>query len=695
MLYLPTTCARANRGRVLYAEAKRETKGRWLGSLVCLSLVFVACDNGRLGSGGSPYQGGANPQVQAPGGASSGTAPAANPGPSLPPAGSSPAPAGPSVPNIDPSPTPPPGAVAPQTEPGPTPGPTPTATPTPAPPPMPATATPPPAGPPPTKILVSDIEMPQGVRDILERRCSACHTYGERDPIGWGSVLDLSRMISSDIIVPGDPDKSRIINRVAIRSDMPYNGQRLPGGDVQVLRAWIANLNRPTQKPRTHEDIMDLIVADQAKLGNRGNDYRYVSFLHFADERRSPEELDSAASVFSVVLNSLSRKAAIVKPVAADPGRTLWRFRLADVGWGEDDWDEVIAHDPYCVRSNKAAHRAVYDRLRTEGVVVRGDWFLATATKPPLYERLLDIPQTLQELEDDLGIDINANLNRARPDAIRIGFRSSGVSANNRMIERHKLRNGGFFWISYDFASNEDDADLRENPLGPQAANEKNFNRVFQHDGGEVIYSLPNGMQAYLLINAAGQRIDQAPKEIVKDARRRPGAVENGISCIGCHGVTGMNHPRVYDEIVKYADEHKNRFNNRELQEIRTLYPANGAQILNADANRYLAAMQAAGGRRVDPGTIEYDEFINLVGQYEGKVGLRAGAMELALEFAATKALVEKGRNEDALPLQLADPLVTRDDFICRMRRIVPTVGTRPQFCSGSFSDDKVRSICD
>ena len=38
---------------------------------------------------------------------------------------------------------------------------------------------------------------------------------------------------------------------------------------------------------------------------------------------------------------------------------------------------------------------------------MRGDWFLATATKPPLYERLLDIPDTLDELADDLGIDIS------------------------------------------------------------------------------------------------------------------------------------------------------------------------------------------------------------------------------------------------------------------------------------------------
>jgi hypothetical protein len=156
-----------------------------------------------------------------------------------------------------------------------------------------------------------------------------------------------------------------------------------------------------------------------------------------------------------------------------------------------------------------------------------------------------------------------------------------------------------------------------------------------------------------------------------------------------------MNRPRVYDEIVKYAEEHRNDFQNRELTAIRELYPTNGAQILDADAARYLTAYQAAGGARPDPGTIEYDAFINLVGQYEAKVGLRGGAMEIGLEPDAAAALVRSGRNEDALPITLADPLVTRDDFVCRMRRIVPSVGSRPQFCRGTFTEDLVRDVCE
>jgi mono/diheme cytochrome c family protein len=568
--------------------------------------------------------------------------------------------------------------------------PTPTPTPTPTPGPAPATGKPAP------RVLVSEIELPTGVRNILERRCSACHTYGERDPIGWGSAMDLSRMIASDIVVPGDPDKSRLWNRVAVRADMPFNGSRLDGAEIAVLRAWMANLNRPTQKPRSQEELLDLVVTDQAKVRAQGNDHRYISFAHFADERRSGEELKAAAEVLSVVINSLSRRAGLVKPEPIDPGQTIFRFRLSQLGWDREDWDELMTFYPYCIRSEKQAHRAVYDRLQTEGPIIRGDWFLATATKPPLYERLLDIPQTIPELEDDLNIDIVENINRRNNrNVIRVGFQSSGVSANNRMIERHARPNGGYFWISYDFNNNEDEADLRRNPLGPAAFDEQNFDNRFVHQGGEAIWSLPNGMQAYLLADAAGNRVDTAPKDIVRDARRPPGAVENGVSCIGCHGVTGMNVPRVFDEIPKYADEHRRDFNDREFREIKALYPTNGQQIIAADAARYLKVMQAVGGTGIEPGRTEYDAFINLVGQYEGKVGLRGGAMELGLDVTAAKALSERGRNEDSLPTALADPLVTRNDFICRLRRIVPSVGTRPQFCRDTFTEDTVRALCD
>ena len=110
----------------------------------------------------------------------------------------------------------------------------------------PPAATPPAALPP---ARVTDDGIPPDVFAILQGRCSPCHTYGQGDVAGWGSVLDLSRMIDAEIVVPGKPGASRMIDRVVVRGDMPPKGDRVPAADVDKLRAWITDLKRPLGTP--------------------------------------------------------------------------------------------------------------------------------------------------------------------------------------------------------------------------------------------------------------------------------------------------------------------------------------------------------------------------------------------------------------------------------------------------------------
>ena len=103
------------------------------------------------------------------------------------------------------------------------------------------------------------------------------------------------------------------------------------------------------------------------------------------------------------------------------------------------------------------------------------------------------------------------------------------MSRNNRLIERHES-GSTVYWKSYDFGGNTGRQNLFAQPLGPGDGD-----RAFQHDGGEIIFSLPNGLQAYLLADGKGQRIDKGPTAIVSDPRRPDRAVENGLSCMSCH----------------------------------------------------------------------------------------------------------------------------------------------------------------
>ena len=45
--------------------------------------------------------------------------------------------------------------------------------------------------------------------------------------------------------------------------------------------------------------------------------------------------------------------------------------------------------------------------------------------------------------------------------------------------------------------------------------------KAFVHDGGEIIWSLPNGLQAYLLTKASGGLLARGPAAIVEDSEGR------------------------------------------------------------------------------------------------------------------------------------------------------------------------------
>jgi mono/diheme cytochrome c family protein len=542
--------------------------------------------------------------------------------------------------------------------------------------------------------------MPQDVLALLQGRCAGCHTYGQADPAGWGSVMDVSRMIDADIVVPGDPNASRMIDRVAVAGDMPPKGTRLTSEEVKVLKGWIAAMRRPASTFQSDTDVLDAIAADQLRLRDRSSDYRYVSFAHFAGEGRSAEELDATRKVFVFVLNSLSRRGAIVDAPTIDAQKSIHRVRLSDLGWDEALWDTLTGFYPYCVRSDAAAHEALYAQLRTEAPYVRGDWFLATATKPPLYDLLVNSPRTLDELAARLGVNIDDDINhpgKAEPDNLtRVGFRRSGVALNNRLLERHLGAQGQALWISYDFDSNQGRSDLMANPLGPAARDRQNFVHTFEHAGGEVIYTMPNGLQGYMLVNAVGLRLDVAPLTIVRDPRRRTSVVENGISCFGCHGTAGILRPRDTDEVPRYTDTHIAAFLGRELNEIEASYP----RVLRpdpflGDSKRYRAFADGVEGGGPPAGGGEYGDFVALVGQYESNVGFHGAAAEFSEEYGSLhdRVLANDFQNI-ALPRTATAPLVTRDNFVCVFRDLVTKIRRNAVFCAKTFDAAAVRNTC-
>jgi hypothetical protein len=554
--------------------------------------------------------------------------------------------------------------------------------------------------PPPPPAAAGSADMPADVANLLRTRCAGCHTYGLPDPAGWGSVLDVSRMIDGDIIVPGSPDESRMIDRVAVAANMPPKGARLTSDEVMLLRNWITNLKRTADKVLGDEEILDLIAGDQLSLRGRSSDFRYISFAHQAGQGRPDGELKSVGQVLTFVLNSLSRRGAIAELPTIDARKSVFRVDLTEIGWNAKLWDDLTSFYPYCLQSDANAHQALYQQLGTEAPFVRGDWFLATATKAPVYDRLLDLPATVDQLAARLGININNDINHpglAEPDnLVRVGFRRSDVALHNRLIERHLGAAGQYLWLTYDFDSSTGNQDLLANPLGPANRDQQKFVHAFSNVAGEVIFTLPNGTQGYMLVDANGRRISVASNKVVRDPHRRDGIVSNGLSCLGCHGGPGILRPRQTDEVPLFTDGHIAQFLGRELVEIEGTYPrALRSDVFSSDANRYraIADTTPGGGPPLDDGG--YGPFITAVGEYEANVGFHGAAGEFNQEYEALRASVlANDFQNDSLPRTTKQPLVTRDDFVCVWRDLVTKIRANAIFCRKTFDAAEVRNTC-
>ncbi|MEL7089761.1 MAG: hypothetical protein AAGL98_15180, partial [Planctomycetota bacterium] len=320
---------------------------------------------------------------------------------------------------------------------------------------------------------------------------------------------------------------------------------------MKAVADWITGLATAAPPARTFVSLTEeyrLALADlQAQPTNRRDRIRYLSLrtVH-NDPDVSPDNLLGYRHATIKLLNALSWHPQPFRFEQVDPESTLIRIFLPDIDWEAQHWALLEAVYPYGMTSATDPALGQLQQLAgTAMPVIRADWFAAKASVSPLYYDLLRLPDTVAGLERLLGIDMVRNIRNEQ--VVRAGFQNSGVSTHNRLIERHAIGTG-FFWTSYDFAGSKGRQSFFEYPLGPKEAFGEAL--AFEHDGGESIFTLPNGFHAYYLNTETGARLDVGPTQIVRDDDYTDGTGEvvNGISCISCHS-KGMrlNEDKVRD----------------------------------------------------------------------------------------------------------------------------------------------------
>lgn len=474
------------------------------------------------------------------------------------------------------------------------------------------------------------------VRALLAERCYQCHGSNgvARKNV---DVSNHARLISSKIVVPGDADSTLL--KVVESGAMPFGGPELPKAEKEMLRSWVIG-GAPSWdafdkegSPRSflsESAILALIRDDLLSARDRARPYlRYFLITHLHNAGAPAAELESYRIGLAKLVNSLSWHREITPPAPIDPAKTIFRIDLRDYNWTTETWNTILAAYRYGLRTRDAQ---IITRLSGAALpYVRADWFVANASVPPLYHRLLALPRTVAEMERILSVDAARNLEEEK-NVARAGIRNSGVSHNNRVLERHTSAHGAY-WKSFDFRSNLDDQNIFKDPLRLNAA------------GGEIIFNLPNGLQGYLLIDARGNRIDRAPIDIVAD-RNNPDdpVIQNGRSCMGCH-YAGMQSFK--DDVRAVIKGMTIGFFDR--NKALALYPAQETldSLIEKDRARFLAALKQAG---VEAGTSAASEPINALSRrFAAEISVRQAAAEAGLEVEEFQARVKSSARLIAL----------------------------------------------
>lgn len=386
-------------------------------------------------------------------------------------------------------------------------------------------------------------------------------------------------------------------------------------------------------------------ARDLAAQPERARPYlRYLSGYNLTEKWRRE---DKGYKVLNFQVHSLSRELFLTPPrkVAAD----LWCVDYRDYGWDAKTWERLLADEPYFSLTVKAegegrkqkvvkdwpggvwngpgpdngkyfpkgafkteelatlppgkgkaagfwldAKEAGYLVKETQSAVpvVRADWFvfytaiqegrkagyydfLNLGNKQADFERLIG---RRKELDKEAKREVSGVLGR------------SGVTLQNRAIYRY----GEGFWVTADFKTStnlQNVLRLLDKGLEPP-----------EGDASEQYGFLPNGLFAFWLQNAKGERQNVAPDFIASDGKasgtdRR---VHVGLSCVRCHveGIRPINDwaRRQYQGDIRAGvkgdlDGKKDDEAYEKIKRFRQLYTTDLQERIDDDRRVYARAL--------------------------------------------------------------------------------------------------------
>ncbi len=556
--------------------------------------------------------------------------------------------------------------------------------------------------------VAAQSQLAQDAYAIFEASCLNCH--GPDGAFRETLLMEHTELIDGGTVIPGNPNASELYKRLLGPTEngaqMPFGLPQLPVQSIDTVRRWIL-AGAPDWTPTTTtlrrfitpRDILTSIESHLNSLSSFDRSFaRYFTMTHLYNAAETPEILAEYRTALYKLVNSLSWGSGIINPQPIDPQGTIFYIDLRHYEWDVNDgWTKLEEAYPYHISFDAPEHLALRNQLgrlqtqmKTDVPSVHADWFIANASTPPLYHDLLSLPLTDRDLETRLEVDVARNLINAPGVRVwRAGLKNSGVSNHNRVLERHISRYGAY-WKSYDFAGSVGTQNILTHPLN------------FTHDGGEVIFNLPNGLQGYYLVNSSGFRLDEAPINIVSNPAASDPTVRNGISCIGCH-TEGMK--TFEDEVRSVIESSPNPpYNKAQALRLYVEQSVMDARV-SEDMETYRVALEATGGEfaGVEPVSRFHEAF-------QGPIDAAYAAAVVGLQTDAFLKRVRENtglQNVGLLALDSATGSVKRDTWTSSFRDIIsaldypqsvgqPPVTTQPDVLPGGqvhIPDPNLRAV--
>lgn len=391
----------------------------------------------------------------------------------------------------------------------------------------------------------------------------------------------------------------------------------------------------------TWDDVYEAVAADLSGLDAEDALFaRYFSLANRWSSAPCDWSITAEAQALSKLVNSLSGDAAITAPLPIDRDQTLFRVDLRDYGWDEsvivdgeayeDVWEALVQNNPYALPfvGDDVGDAAAYTGASVP--VMFASTFIATATEPDVYYAVAGVPERLDVLLEELGVDPSA----PPPPSFQAGFvGDGGVELVARQLQA-QVRAGYLWQIT------EAGAALFSDPLAPPSGQ------------SELIFTLPNGLHGFAYMSSSGERIDESA--VWLDDTQSNGRAAAPRAQLRRHD------PRVNvaDQVRDFVLSRPGNFPTGLSQAILQRYA--GPDALADLLERDFATFTQLALRRADVSLSAPDPITGSLSQFQGEVTLAdaAGDLLLTAEDLLSSLLVL----EPALR-GLADGPVPRETF--------------------------------